>query len=199
LWFVNFDCQKDVARLCGKNAHCYQGFRLYKSGMGQKSQRVEIPVLNLRTLVLFMGMMLDSRIEQMRALTPYRKIRASDERVFVAASRNTRTMSDIARILRISRQSVQSSAHRLVGMGLLELAGSEGNKRDKVLVLTEKGEAASALAVNMLKQLDADVSAVLGETDNAQLQRLMAKLLASYNKGEFMPRLDWSKEFTPQA
>ena len=99
---------------------------------------------NIRTLVYFFGIQLDHRIAQLFENTPYEKLRASDNRVFISATRGIKTISDIARHLHISRQSAQSSVGRLVKYGLLKLDQHPTSNREKLVVITKQGHRASA-------------------------------------------------------
>ena len=157
--------------------------------MNQMPTPSEVPVLNLRSLVFFLSMLLDQRVAEFRKSTPYEKLRASDERVFVAASRNTRSISDIARILRISRQSVQSSIQRLASLGLLHLVTTDDNKRDKIVMLTERGQLAAGLAAGMLSIMEGELTEILGDAEYAQLRASLVKILSNYRGGEFLPRV----------
>lgn len=150
----------------------------------------EIPVLNIRTLAYFFSQMMDSRIDELRAGTPFAGLRHSDVRVFVAASRNNRTASEIARALRITRQSVQSSIRRLQETGLVDLAPHSISKRDKLVRLTQKGIGASGLALQVLDVIEGELVAALGAADYAAFKSTLAKLLSTYRGGEFLPRID---------
>jgi DNA-binding MarR family transcriptional regulator len=156
--------------------------------MKQKPQRLEIPVVNIRTLTYFLSQMIDQRVDELRAGSPFANVRASDLRVFVAASRNNRTMSDIARLMRITRQSVQSSIQRLEEGGVVELIPIKGNKRDKLVHMTRRGTSAIGLAGKVLATIDQEFSAILGSDEYAELKATMLKLIAAYRGGEFLPR-----------
>jgi len=156
--------------------------------MKQKPQQPEIPVVNIRTLTYFLSQMIDHRVDELRAGSPFAHLRASDLRVFVAASRNNRTMSDIARLMRITRQSVQSSIQRLEEVDVVELMPIKGNKRDKLVHMTRRGASAIGLAVKVLAAIDKEFSDILGQDEYAQLKATMLKLIAAYRGGEFLPR-----------
>jgi DNA-binding MarR family transcriptional regulator len=156
--------------------------------MKQQSEQTEIPVLNIRTLTYFLSQMMDHRIDELRAGSPFAHLRASDLRVFVAAARNNRTMSDIARLMHITRQSVQSSVQRLEEIGVVELVAIQGNRRDKLVHLTRRGTSARGLAVKVLAIIDQEFNAILGQDEYAQLKTTMLKLIAAYRGGEFLPR-----------
>jgi len=156
--------------------------------MKQQLEQTEIPVLNIRTLTYFLRQMMDHRIDELRAGSPFAHLRASDLRVFVAAARDNRTMSNIARLMHITRQSVQSSVQRLEKIGVVRLVAIKGNKRDKLVHLTRRGTLARSLAVKVLATVDQEFNAVLGQDDYAQFKTTMFKLISAYRGGEFLPR-----------
>ncbi|MEP6827875.1 MAG: MarR family transcriptional regulator [Aestuariivirga sp.] len=102
---------------------------------------------NIRSLVYFFSVQLDQRLAQLMQNTPYQKMRVSDTRTFVVATRGPKTISEIARHLHISRQSIQSSVSRLAIFGLVKLAQHPTNKREKLVNITQQGWAASAVAI----------------------------------------------------
>ena len=134
---------------------------------------------NIRSLVYFLGIQLDHRIAQSFKNTPYEKLRASDSRVFVAATRNLETISEIARHLQVSRQSAQSSVGRLVKSGLLKLDEHPASKREKLVVVTEQGHKASASAVAHLENIESELAALIGSEAYASLRSGLEKLVKS--------------------
>jgi DNA-binding MarR family transcriptional regulator len=134
---------------------------------------------NLRTLNYFMGLIIDQKLSTLRQGTAYERVRPSDVRVFVAASRATTTISGIARDLHITRQSVQMSVHRLIELGVLALEPMPGNNRDKQVVLTARGILARTTAGNQIRRVEKDFAQIIGAEGVEALRQAMVKLVAA--------------------
>jgi DNA-binding MarR family transcriptional regulator len=128
------------------------------------------PTDNIRTLLYYLGLALDMRLSHYRKGTIYEKVRPSDVRLFVAASRKAQTISALARTLGISRQAAQSAVHRLEALQVLALESAPANKRDKIVVVTAKGEHASKTAVAQTQRFESELAEVIG-ADRLQLFR----------------------------
>jgi DNA-binding MarR family transcriptional regulator len=125
----------------------------------------------IRSLVNDVLSALDKRYTEMRKGTRYEKSRQFDGRVFVAATREGLTESEIAREFGVTRQAIHASVDRLVAIKLLERQAIDGNRRDKQLVLTERGMHASQTANAQIASIEAECSAILGEEDYRKLRR----------------------------
>ncbi len=138
----------------------------------------EVPsVNNIRTLVYFLSVILDRRIAQTRNASPYAPTRDSDTRVFLAAVRATRTISDIARNLHVSRQSAQSSVGRLVGLKLVKLANHPTSKREKLVVITEQGWQAASFAAAEIGFIETRLAGLIGNENYAIMKSGLEKLV----------------------
>ncbi len=146
---------------------------------------------NIRTLVYLFGQELDNRISALRRGTPYENVRASDIRVFVQAAAGSGSISGIARRLGISRQAVHMSAQRLKELGVLEMMATQSSRRDMSLALTEQGRSAMRLAGEQIRNLEAEISDVLGR-DGLETLRKTLRVLISHSKSR-------SGHVTPQA
>ncbi len=72
------------------------------------------------------------------------------------------TMAESARELNISRQAAHKCTQRLVDRGYIFIESIEGNKRNKQLVLTEKGEAYCNDMSDIKAKLEAEITSHLG-------------------------------------
>ena len=132
---------------------------------------------NIRSLAYFFSVQLDQRLAQLTQNTPYQKMRGSDTRAFVIATRSPKTISEIARHLHISRQSTQSSVSRLAKFGLVKLAQHPSNNREKLVEITQQGWAASAVAVNNLRLVEEDIERLVGASQYAALRQGLEDLV----------------------
>jgi DNA-binding MarR family transcriptional regulator len=135
-----------------------------------------VPVDNIRSLLHYVTTGIDARMEGYRRGTRYESVRPSDVRVFVLAQREPRTMADIAKVLGISRQAVQMSIKRLVALNVLELELAPGNHRDKLVMVTERGQAARLAASQQIDRLETECVKVIGADGLATLRHLLQAL-----------------------
>ena len=141
---------------------------------------------NIRTLVYYLGVIIEQKNAKLIANTPFKQVRASDVRVFIGATRGLKTISDIARHLHISRQSAQSSVGRLTNLGLLLLKEHPDNKREKLVVLTDHGWQGSNLAVENISKIEVELAEMIGTEAYAALRQAIEALI---NKSGVAPAL----------
>jgi DNA-binding MarR family transcriptional regulator len=148
-----------------------------------------IPHDNLRGLTQDFILQLDTRFGRMRMGTRYGKARLSDLKVFIAASRNPRSIADIARDHAVSRQAIQASVQRLVALDVVELLPHPKNHRDKIVSVTERGWEARQQALKHIDLVEKECAEILGakglEQFRAQLLALTVGLKAREMAGSF--------------
>jgi DNA-binding MarR family transcriptional regulator len=144
-------------------------------------QLERVPIDNIRTLLYYFGLAIDARMSQYRRGTPYENVRPSDVRVFVRASRNTFTISEIARELHITRQAAQSSVHRLIKLQVIALKTLPNNNRDKVVIITPKGELASKTARQQVDDLENEFAEMIGKDKLQELRSSLSIMLEQLN------------------
>jgi len=131
---------------------------------------------NVRGLVQDLSELLDSRMEQFRHGTAHDWIRPSDAKMFMLIARHSRTLSQLAAALKISRQAAHSSVKRLIEKGLIELDYVPGNKRDKIPKITAEGQAARGIAASHIGRLEREMIDVLGDEKTETLRGLLKEL-----------------------
>ncbi|MDE2384131.1 MAG: winged helix-turn-helix transcriptional regulator [Alphaproteobacteria bacterium] len=134
---------------------------------------------NLRSLVYFLGEIMDRKIAERRKGTPYEKVRPSDIRVFVTAARSEMSISEVARELGVSRQTVQASVQRLVTLGVVEVRALPGSRRDKLVGVTARGALAQKTAQQQILAVEADLAALVGEEKFEDLRQMLEILVSS--------------------
>jgi DNA-binding MarR family transcriptional regulator len=135
------------------------------------------PIDNFRTLLYHLGQALDVRLSHYRRGTIYESVRPSDVRVFVAATRKRQTISDIAREIQITRQAAQTSVRRLQKLQVLDLEAAPNNKRDKIVVVTSKGQHARKTANAQIQRFEAEFAEVIGASRVEQFRSDLVLLL----------------------
>jgi DNA-binding MarR family transcriptional regulator len=134
---------------------------------------------NIRTLLYFLGERVDHKLAERRKGTPYERVRASDIRVFVSAARVPKSISDIARLLGISRQSAQSSIGRLVKLGVVELETRPINKREKRVLITPRGVLAGKTARQQIDAIESEMAATIGTENLEAMRNHLIKLVST--------------------
>lgn len=147
-------------------------------------------MLGIRNLTAEFLTALDDRYVEMRKGTRYESVRQFDSRVFVAATREGLTESEIARAFLVSRQAVHAAVERLMKFELVERQAIPGNRRDKRIVLTERGKHASLMAAQQISDIEAECAAVIG-AENFKTFRRQLELISSSMK--------MKTQITPQA
>ena len=61
-------------------------------------------------------------------------------KLFNAIRGEEKSISELARLMNISRQAVHKTAHKLEDLGFLELSTRHDNKKDRVVKITELGQ-----------------------------------------------------------
>ncbi len=132
------------------------------------------PKLGLRGLCSLLLTELDRRYLTLLRGTPYENVRPFDVRVFLAATREGRTESEIARTFLVSRQAVHASVNRLIAMNYVQRKPIPGNGRDKQIVITELGQRANETANQHVFQVEIECAAIIGAENMPLLRRQMA-------------------------
>ena len=138
----------------------------------------EIPYHNnMKGLVQDLTEKLDLCMSVLLENSPYKDVRPADVKSFMLISRNPRTISGLARALNISRQAAFSSVSRLIELGVIELKPAPGSKRDKIPVVTKKGNEARRVAEKNLKIIDSRLQTKIGEKRFKDFRQTLIDLL----------------------
>ena len=144
---------------------------------------------NIRSLIYHVGIIFDRKLAALAGNTPYQKVRDSDSRVFMAATRARKTISEIARNLHISRQSAQSSVSRLVKFGIVKLENHPSSKREKIVAITDAGWRASKFASDQLMKIEKELERTIGIEAYSALRGGLEKLVQRDSQGSTSPPL----------
>ena len=83
------------------------------------------------------------------------------------------TISEIARLRGVSRQSVHRTVSGLVERGYLRLESAEGNRRDKVVSVTPLGQQKRERVGEHLRALEDEIAAVIGKERLETLREIL--------------------------
>ena len=99
-------------------------------------------------------------------------------RLFNALRGQEKSISELARIMNISRQAVHKTAHKLVDLGFLELISEDGNKKNKIIKITTLGQEIRKQGAEHLMQIEEKLSWDIGER-NLEFMKI---ILSSHSK-----------------
>jgi DNA-binding MarR family transcriptional regulator len=134
---------------------------------------------NIRGLLQDLIGQLDQRFTLHRRGTRYEAVRQSDIKVFILASRQPRTVSDMARELLVSRQAVHGSVMRLKALDVVELLPQPGNNRDKLVAVTDRGWHAQQVANDSIALVEKECADILGTKGLEQLRKQVYALVTA--------------------
>jgi DNA-binding MarR family transcriptional regulator len=80
------------------------------------------------------------------------------------------TMAESARKVNVSRQAAHKCAQKLIERGYIEMKAIEGNKRDKLIVLTKKGEEYCNEMLKLKEQIEEEISINIGRENVERLK-----------------------------
>ncbi|MEN0040452.1 MAG: MarR family winged helix-turn-helix transcriptional regulator [Pseudomonadota bacterium] len=125
----------------------------------------------------------NARMDAARAETEFADIRPADMRVFGNLRGRTVKLSVIHKEMGFSRQAAQQAIDRLVAHDMVVVSNDGGNRRDKLVSITEKGQRWRSLAAEQIRRIEADIANVLGDDAKETLRESLTTLLAQMTDG----------------
>ena len=110
------------------------------------------------------GEMINSSKKDIRHLTP------AEIKLFNTLRGSKKSISDLSRVMGISRQAVHKTIHRLMEFGYIELTISPDNKRDRLVSITRKGLKVRERGAKIIREIERKLSKNIGR-DNLELIR----------------------------
>jgi DNA-binding MarR family transcriptional regulator len=95
-------------------------------------------------------------------------------RLFVQVARGPLSISELARRLAISRQSVHETVSTACDLGLVELADDPANRRVRIVRFTESGKRMSHTVLTVDRRMERELAARIGARNVAALKRLLS-------------------------
>lgn len=132
-----------------------------------------VNINNIKGLITELAFELDQTMFEALSGTEFSGIRPADGKVFMTISRQTYSLSQYARLRGVSRQSVHKSVGRLVDLGVVQLASAPTTKRDKVAVITGKGERLQQKLASIFEQMEQDMIADIGDEKFQLLKQIL--------------------------
>lgn len=101
----------------------------------------------------------------------------SEVRLFAALRGESRTIAELARYLGISRQAAHQTVHKLIGHGVVRLEPMQDNRREKQVVITQRGQEARELTAKHFRLIENKVARKIGKAQLQVLKQLLAENL----------------------
>jgi MarR family transcriptional regulator for hemolysin len=96
--------------------------------------------------------------------------------LFLLARRGERRMADIGETLSLNPPAVTGLVNRMEALSLVVKTASKTDRRSALVSLTEKGRAMGDAADHILRDLNTELEARLGEDDSDMLHRVLTRL-----------------------
>ena len=101
----------------------------------------------------------------------------AEAKLFATLRGRSRSISELARAIGVSRQAVHNTVHRLIEAGVVELVAQENSKRDKLVKITRKGTRVQAMAAKNLKVIENEMADRIGAKNVELIRSLLIKNL----------------------
>lgn len=99
----------------------------------------------------------------------------SQVRVFAFMRRRELTISDLAKLMNISRQAVQKTVSTLVDHELMELTESPDNRSAKLIKITDKGRKMQLWSKKVIEKAEQELAAKIGRTKVELLKEILGE------------------------
>lgn len=129
---------------------------------------------NLLRLLLETSEWMESEMLKLNQNSEYRGTIA-EIKLFNVLRGQEKSISELARILGISRQAVHKTIHKLKDKGYLELKTSKDNKKDKKVIITDSGQAIRKEGAEYLIEIEKKVSWNIGERNLIYLKEILSE------------------------
>ena len=107
-------------------------------------------------------------------------MRSSFGFVIRALAERDRTLTELAATLDVSKQAAIKVVDEMEARGFLVREPDPGDRRRKLLTLTDKGQAVRAAALAASREMERELRAELGEADVDAMRRSLLALLARH-------------------
>ncbi len=131
---------------------------------------------NLKGLLQDVMERMDARNTELRDNTVFADATPAEARLFAVLRGRERSISELARVLGVTRQAVHHTVHRLVDADVVELIPAEHSRREKLVCITPTGRKVQAIAAENLKKIEAEIARHIGEAKLSTLRALLIEV-----------------------
>lgn len=133
---------------------------------------------NIKGLMMTLIAQWNTQMDEARAATEFASVRPADIRVFAQMRGRAMKLSEIHREMGFSRQAAQQAVERLVSQDMVQIEHVPGSKRDKILVITAKGQRWRAIAAEQIRLIESQCAETIGDAKTEALRASLIALLA---------------------
>jgi|SRR6267142_567043 DNA-binding MarR family transcriptional regulator len=128
----------------------------------------------LRNLLMSRQELLYDRAFAKAAEYGYGEVSPAMARLFIQIARRPLSISELARRLAISRQSLHETVQTACKMGLVELADDPDNRRIRIVRFTESGKRMSRTVLSVDRRMERELAGRIGTRNVETLKRILA-------------------------
>lgn len=129
----------------------------------------------LRNLLMSRHELLYDRAFAAAADYGYGDVTPAMARLFIQVARGPLSLSELARRLAISRQSVHETVSIACGLGLVELVDDPANRRIRIVRFTENGKRMSRTVLAVDRRMERELAVRIGARNVAALKRILSE------------------------
>ena len=121
--------------------------------------------------------------EQLKLLkdSPYASASNAEMRLFAALRGKSRSISELSRYLAVSRQAVHQTVHKLIERGIVRLETAQSDKREKLVVITDKGREVQEITARHFRIIESKMARNIGRKNVELLRELLKENLLKTN------------------
>ena len=131
---------------------------------------------NLKGLLQDVMEQMDARNTELRGDTMFANATPAEARLFAVLRGRERSISELARVLGVTRQAVHHTVHRLIDAEVVELIPAQHSRREKLVRITPTGRKVQAIAAANLRRIEAEMAERVGEAKLSTLRELLIEL-----------------------
>ena len=131
---------------------------------------------NLKGLLQDVMEQMDARNTELRGDTMFADATPAEARLFAVLRGRERSISELARVLGVTRQAVHHTVHRLIDAEVVELIPAQHSRREKLVRITPTGSKVQAIAAANLRRIEAEMAERVGEAKLSTLRELLIEL-----------------------
>ena len=128
---------------------------------------------NVKGLMMDLVARWNGEMDHAQSRTEFSMIRPSDMRVFAHMRGRPTLLSEIHGALDMSRQAAQQSVQRLIAHGVVCVDSAPNSRRDKIVSVTEKGQALRRFAAGQLRKIERRCEECVGADGLNNLRQLL--------------------------
>lgn len=142
----------------------------------------ELSTLNLIDLISERHKELRNKVQKSWKENNEEELSNTETYILSLIEKNNITMSEIARVIGISRQGVHKCVRNLENKGYVKLDYMINNQKEKSVVLTEKGKGCYNIINNIKSQIEDEIKNNIGEESLEKLRKILCEKFLNEEK-----------------